>query len=267
MKYFLLISICTFATVANAQSRYYPPARQIGAANRCRDGSKPIPILQKDSFKLRAANSVSSETARVADYLEFRTMEPVYSDQDYPTVLFEKDTSIYAVVTRRKNRHFPFVRGKLEIALEPLRTWDNKRIEMAIARLGKLDETVTGRLGPKELEKRNKGINKPCKVNEHNCIAGRGNATVSVVVTAIAGASGAAVSAVSKDDDTKFIAATSFFSIAKDLGNLLNGTDVGIGKDEIFNLQFGQGSAVCAVPKEPKKDAPPTKIEIVKPSR
>ena len=84
-------------------------------------------------------------------------------------------------------------------------------------------------------------------------MAGRGNAEVSVVVTTVAGASGAAVSSVAKDDDTKFIAATSFFSIAKDLGNLLNGTDVGIAKDEIFNLELRQGAHFC---KMPKKETP-----------
>lgn len=264
MKYLLLVSFFAFATVANAQ--YYPPPAPQAGLNPCRGGNKPIPILLKDSFKIKAANSVSSETARVADYVEFKTMEPIYSDDDLPTILFDKDTSIYAVVTRRNHRHFPLVRGKLEIALEPLRTWDNKRIEMAIGRHGKLTETETGLLTQEETDKRNKGINKPCKVSPYNCVAGRGDAAVSVVVTAIAGASGAAVSSISKDDDTKFIAATSFFSIAKDLGNLLNGTDVGISKDEIFNLYLNPGSFVCPVPKESKKDPPPTKVIIVKPS-
>ena len=252
MRYLILVSFFAFATVASAQGGYYPPPT-------CRDKSTPVPILLKDSFKIKAANSVSSETARVADYVEFTTMEPIYSDEESPAIVFEKGTSIYAVVTRRKHRHFPLVRGKLEIALEPLLTWDNKRIEMAISRYGNLTGRETGRpLDPKDLNERNKRINKPCKIDAPNCVAGRGNAAVSVVVTAVAGASGAAVSALAKDDDTKFIAATSFFSIAKDLGNLLNGTDVGISKDEIFNLTLHPTSKFCKIPKkEPaKKDEP-----------
>lgn len=270
MKHLVLVSFLSLATIANAQSGYNLLPPQLGST-QCRDKSEPIPILLKDSFKIKAANSVSSATARVADYVEFRTMEPIYSDGPYPAILFDKETPIYAVVTRRNHRHFPLVRGKLEIALEPLLTWDNKRIEMAIARHGKLTETETGSLEQKEMDKRNKRINKPCKVDRENrvrdnCVAGRGNAEVSIVVTAVAGASGAAVSALAKDDDTKFIAATSFFSIAKDLGNVLNGTDVGIGKDEIFNLRLKPGSSFCAMPKEAKKEPPPTQIMIVKPS-
>jgi hypothetical protein len=257
MKYLLLICFLAFATVANAQFDSNPKL--------CRGKSKPIPILQKPSFKIKAANSVNSATARVADYVEFTTMEPIYSNEDYPTILFDKGTSIYAVVTRREHRHFPMVRGKLEIALEPLMGWDNRRIEMAITRHGELTRNETGRVSQEELHKRNKGINKPCKVDPHNCVAARGNAEVSLLVTAVAGGAGAAVSSVAKDDDTKFIAATSFFSIAKDLGNLLNGTDVGIVKDEIFNLQLKADSDFCAIPKPPNKEAPPTKIMIVKP--
>ena len=249
MKYLFLVSFFALTTVANAQSGSYPPQPQTGTT-QCRDGSKPIPILLKDSFKIKAANSVNSGTAKVADYVEFRTMEPIYTDEPHPEILFGENTAIYAVVTRRKHRHFPLVRGKLEIALEPLLTWDNKQIHMAIARHGELKEAETGRLSQKDLDERNKGINKPCKVNTHNCVAGRGNAEVSVVVTAVAGASGAAVSSVAEDDDTKFIAATSFFSIAKDLANLLNGTDVGITKDEIFNLKLRQDSHFCKMPKK-----------------
>jgi hypothetical protein len=261
MKYLLLICLLAFATVANAQSGSNPKL--------CRDKSEPIRILLKPSFKIKAANSVNSATARVADYVEFTTMEPIYSDEDYPVMLFDKGTSIYAVVTRREHRHFPMVRGRLEIALEPLMSWDNRRIEMAITRHGELTRNETGRVSQEELQKRNKGINKPCKVDPYNCVAARGNAEVSLLVTAVAGASGAAVSSVAKDDDTKFIAATSFFSIAKDLGNLLNGTDVGIVKDEVFNLQLKAGSDFCAIPKQKptKEEPPPTKIIIVRPSQ
>jgi hypothetical protein len=262
LKYLFVLAFLTFATI-NANAQYYPPKAPQEGTTPCMRGSTPTQLLLKDSFKIKAANSVSSESARVADYLEFTTMEPIYSAGDFPEPMFDAGTSIYALVTRRNHRHFPLVRGKLEIALEPLRTWDNKQIEIAIARHGELTQKDTGPLNQEDLNERNKGINKPCKINRYNCVAGRGNAQASLVVTAVAGASGAAVSSLAKDDDTKFIAATSFFSIAKDLGNLLNGTDVGIEKDQIFNLYLKAGSFVCSMPK-PKKDIPPTKVIIVK---
>jgi hypothetical protein len=74
---------------------------------------------------------------------------------------------------------------------------------------------------------------------------------VSVLVTAVAGAGPAAVGALAKEEETRFIAATALFNIAKDLGNLLNGTDVSVTKDEVLDLFFGT-SMVCAPPTQPK---------------
>lgn len=69
-------------------------------------------------------------------------------------------------------------------------------------------------------------------------MAGRGNAEIAILVPTIAAAAGGIVTAVADNDETEFIAATAFFSIARELGNLLNGTDVEIAKDEIFDLTF-----------------------------
>jgi hypothetical protein len=100
MKYLFLASFFVFGTLANAQSFIYPrPSPEVLVT--CRDGSKPKPILLKDFYKIKVVTGTSSETARVADYVEFTTMEPIYSDEPYPSILFDKGTAIYAVVTRR----------------------------------------------------------------------------------------------------------------------------------------------------------------------
>jgi hypothetical protein len=59
-----------------------------------------------------------------------------------------------------------------------------------------------------------------------------------ILVPAIAAAASGVLTSAASDEDTEFIAATAFFSIAKELGNLLNGTGVEISKDEIFDLEF-----------------------------
>src|SRR3982751_394872 len=151
MRYLLLVSLLTLATVAHAQSDPKAATPQRDSA-QCRNGKKPVPILLKDSFKIKAVNGVSSATARIADFVEFKTMEPIYSNEGVPALIFDKDTPIYAVVTRRNHRHFPLVRGKLEIVLEPLLTWDNQRIEMAIERHSKLSLAESGLTHQEELD-------------------------------------------------------------------------------------------------------------------
>ena len=94
--------------------------------------------------------------------------------------------------------------------------------------------------------------NKPCEYERGNCVAGRRNSEVAPVVTAVAGAGGAAVVAFAKDDQTRFIAASSFFTLAKDLGNLLNGTDATIAAGEIFNMHFTGPLTVCLRPEDKK---------------
>lgn len=252
MKYLLVVAILMSATVASGQSRIVRP-RTANSIVLCRDQkTPPKTILFRDSYKIKVVTGSSSSSARIGDYVEFKTMEPIYTDDSVPLEAFPANTPIYAVVTRRETRHFPLVRGKLEIGLEPLLTWDNQKIEMGIKRHDPLTMSETG-LSETELARRNRRASKPCQPydpNRSNCVAGRGDATVSVVVTAIAGGAGTAVSALAKNDETRFIAATSFFQVAKDLGNLLNGTDVDINKDEIFELVLLEDTKVCMLPKK-----------------
>jgi len=204
--------------------------------------------MQDRPFKIKAVVGVSSSTARVADYVEFKTMENIYSATNPPKLLFGKDTPIYGVVTRRKHRHFPFVGGQLELKLEPLVNWDGMRVEIAIARHGPIDTKN------QESEKERKRRNKPCKEGGNNCVAGRRNASVAPVVPAVAAAGPGAVAAIAKEEETRFIAATAFFTTAKELGNVLNGTDAEISKDEIFDMFIEpKPQLICDLPKD-KKD-------------
>jgi hypothetical protein len=276
MKYLFVLTLLTVVSLdASAQSRIERPVQS--PADRivqCRLGGQSVPILLRNPFKIKVVNGVDSGTARVADYVEFKTMESIYAieDQKYPTEIFPKDTPIYAVVTTRKHRHFPFVGGRLEITLEPLVTWDGTEIQMAIARHPTLPLTevenraLSERERWAEIRNREKNTNKPCRVERKNCVAARINAEVAPVVTAIAAASAGAVGAISKDDQTRFIAATAFFSIAKDLGNLLNGTDAKIAPNEILDLYIDRGSSFCKLPERPKSKPEPTKVVIVKSS-
>src|SRR6266498_43449 len=101
-------------------------------------GGTPLLILKSSQrrFKIKTIVGASSEKAREADYVEFKTMEKIYSTDNPPRVLFDKDTSIFGVVTHRKSRHFPFRRGKIELRLEPLINWNGDEIQMAIFRYG-----------------------------------------------------------------------------------------------------------------------------------
>lgn len=231
MKYlFLFLVIAVTNTNVSAQ------------LSGCKEyGGTPAKILKAERrFKIKAVVGVSSATAREADYVEFKTMENIYSTDTPPVVLFAKDTPVFGVVTLRKARHFPLRRGKLELILEPLINWNGDEIHIAIARHG-----------PVNNPDRRKRRNDPCKERRENCIAGRGNAAVAPLVPAIAAAGAGAVTAIAKDDDTEFIAATAFFTIAKEIGNLLNGTDVEVSKDEIFDLII-LTQQVCKMPEKPK---------------
>ena len=211
-----------------------------------------MPILQPETrkFKIKTIVGLSSKTAREADYVEFRTMEKIYAAGKPPTLLFDKDTPIYGFVTLRKSRKFPFRRGKLELELDQLVNWNGDKMDVAVSRHGPLPRND-----------RPDQRNDPCqpippRTPKKNCVAGRGNAEVAILVPAIAAAAGGVVTAVAHNDDTEFIAATAFFSVAKELGNLLNGTDVEISKDEIFDLTFVAKQTVCAMPsaEDAKKD-------------
>ncbi len=249
----LLISI-----TASAQSRIIRAAQPtVDRLATCpfRKSEGPTPIFARNPFKIKLAKTVSSENGRVGDYLEFKTMEPIYSVDDYPQELFPSGTSIFAIVTWRKHRGFPFRGGQLEIALEPLLNWDGGRVEIGIKRHG----VVRDDLDDTRLR------SKPCNygLRSENCIAGRRDARVAPVVTAVAGASSVAVGSIADDDKTRFIAATAFFSIAKELGDLLNGTDAALGENEIFDLYIAPGSKVCVLPKKPSSKPDPTEVILI----
>lgn len=216
----------------------------------CPYGGTHVPILQNHPFKIKAVSGVSSSTARVADYVEFKTMENIYSATNPAKVLFAKDTSIYGIVTLRKHRHFPFVGGNLELELQPLINWDGTAIQFAIRRYDPVDPKT------KSSKKDRRGRNEPCKNAKQkgdNCVAGRRDGKVAPVVGSVAAASAAAVGSLAKDDKTRFIAATAFFSIAKDLGDLLSGTDAEISKDDIFDLHMNDANPpICQLLESPK---------------
>jgi hypothetical protein len=269
MKSLFVLMILAFATVtASAQSRIIRPGQTQVDFLPCKLGGKPLPILLRKPFKIKAMTLLDSGTARVGDYVEFQTMEAIYTSGDtpndarenFPEEIFPKSTSIFGVVTARKHRHFPLVRGYVEIALEPLVTWDGREIQMGIRRRGttnlteKESQELTRREQETEKEKRRKNISKPCRVERENCVGGRRNAEVAPTVTAVAGAASAGVLSLAKEEETRFIAATGFFTLAKDLGNLLNGTDAEIAPNEIFDLVIKAGSSFCKIPK-PKPPA------------
>ncbi len=262
MKYLLLISVIVFASAnALAQARILPPiAPRIAPTTTCPwSNSTPVPILTRNPFKIKAASTVSSENARVADYIEFQTMESIYSKEIYPTELFKPGQSIFGIVTWRKHRSFPVRGGKIEIALKPLVNWDGTEIQMGIKRHGSV------RPEPNEAKRRSKPCDKA--LDPANCVAGRRNWKVSPVVGTIAGAAAGTVGVLADDDDDdlRFFAATTFFSMAKELAELLNGQDADIKQGEIFDLYIDRGSVVCSRPEKDKPKPGPTEIKIVGP--
>ena len=178
-------------------------------------GGRRVAIMQFPGrrFKIKTVVGANSATAREADYVEFKTMEKIYSIESPPVVLFDKDTPIFGYVTHRKKRRFPRNHAEIELRLEPLINWNGDRIEMAILRHGPVKS-------PDKPERRND----PCESTdrpEQNCVAGRGISPVAPIFTSIAGVATGTVAAIAKDDETRFIAATTFFSLAKELGNIL----------------------------------------------
>ena len=262
MKYLLLIAVIVCASVsAFGQARILAPiAPKVPAPAFCPwPNSTPVPIWTRNPFKIKAMSTVGSDTARVADYVEFQTMETIYSKEEFPTELFKPGQSIFAVVTRRKHRRFPLRGGKIEIALKPLVNWDGTEIQIGIRRHGSV------RPEPNEAKHRAK----PCDtaLDPANCVAGRRNWKVSPVVGTVAGAVAGGVAAFADDDDDalKFFAITSFFSMAKELAELLNGTDAEIKQGEIFDLYIDRGSVVCNRPEKDKPKPGPTEIKILGP--
>jgi hypothetical protein len=262
MKHVLLVTFLLFCSVnVFAQSRIIgpQPARVLPAP--CpRPRSKQIPILTVKPIKIKAESAVTSETARVGDYIEFKMMETIYSDEEYPQELF-KGQSIFAYVTRRKHRSFPLRKGHIEIALQPLLNWDGTEIQMGIRRHGPVRRNDA------------KGRVQPCgqALDRGNCVAGRRNWKVAPVVGTIAGAAAGAAGVWAGDDDDddafKFFAITSFFTMAKELADLLNGTDAEIKQGEIFDLYIQHGSVYCDKPEKAKPKPEPTEIKILGPVR
>ena len=249
MKYLFLVFIffySTFNTFAQTPEKKFDGCQEYGGIRRT--------ILKSPDrrFKIKSVVGANSGTAREADYVEFKTMEKIYSTDNPARVLFDKDTPIFGFVTHRKKRQFPFRRGQIELRLEPLINWNGERIEMAILRHGPFKT-------PDKPERRND----PCKKTDrpgHNCVAGRGNAPVAPIITSVAGVATGAVAGIAKEEETRFLAATTFFSLAKELGNVLAGTDVEVAKDEIFDLVI-ETRSVCAFPEKPEaptvKPGPP----------
>lgn len=233
MKYLFLLFLLVCSTLSTL-------AQTSDLNDGCKQyGGKPTYVLKSEKrlFKIKTIVGASSEKAREADYVEFTTMEPIYSTENPPRVLFAKGTSIFGFVTHRKKRRFPLRRGQIELRLEPLINWNGDKIEMAILRHG-----------PFKKHDKAERRNDPCKRTDepgHNCVAGRGNAPVSPVVTAVAGGASGVVAAIAKEEETRFIAATTFFSLARELGNVLSGADVEVAKDEIFDLII-ETPSVCA---------------------
>lgn len=238
MSYLFLVSIiiCSVSsTLGQTAPNTEPPCEIYGGTRRA------ILRAPGQRFKIKTVVGANSGTAREADYVEFQTMEKIYflGDGNKPKMLFDAKTSIFGFVTHRQKRRFPFKRGQIELKLEPLINWNGQRIEMAIARHDRFKD-------PDKPERRSD----PCKKTEdpnRNCIAGRGNAPVAPVITAIAGVATGTVAGISKEEETRFIAATAFFSLAKELGNVLTGVEVEVAAGEIFDL-FIQTPTVCVLP-------------------
>jgi hypothetical protein len=242
MRYLCLVCVlfcATLTTLAQTTEKTFVGCEEYGGTRRT--------ILKSPGrrFKIKAVVGASSATAREADYVEFKTMEKIYSIDKPAIVLFEKETPIFGFVTHRKKRRVPFKRGQIELRLEPLVNWNGEEIQMAILRHG-----------PFKTADKAERRNDPCKRTDrpdHNCIAGRGNAPVAPIITSVAGVAVGTVAAIAKEEETRFIAATSFFSLAKELGNVVSGTDVEVAKDEIFDLII-ETPTVCALPVPPKKE-------------
>lgn len=208
-------------------------------------GKEKFDILIKNPYKIKVEQAVSSSTARRDDYVQFTTLEDVYSvaELNCPTkVLIEKGTSIYGRVVIRKHRHFPLVNGRLEIKLLPIKTWDATLVHVDLRR--HLSDGNNWKDTCKSLKDSRK---------EGNCIAGRRNAVVAPIVPAIAATGGGAVSLIAEDTTSKVLGATAFFTLAEKVGDLLNGTDAALGAGEILDMYI-RGDETKPIPPLIKKE-------------
>jgi hypothetical protein len=207
----------------------------VEASGQCDiDSSRP--------FKIKLTRTVSSATARASDYVEFTTLEDIYSvggnDCATPQVLIPKETSVFGYVKKSKHRHFPFVNGSLEVQLEPLINWDGHPIIISVVRRTPVP---------------NEKAPKPCKTVPTNCLAGRKNPSVAPVVAGIAAAGAAVVTAVAGSSATRIVAATGFFTLLSqsDVAQILNGADAGLDENEVFDLVIAAHQIMKPAPKKP----------------
>ncbi|MCU1267990.1 MAG: hypothetical protein JWM21_4308 [Acidobacteria bacterium] len=200
--------------------------------NSCPDG-RLLAIRIQNPYKIKAAGTVTSSTARPDDYVEFTTMEDIYSiaeDGCKAQVLIPKGTSLFGFVELRKHRHFPLVDGKLTVRLRPYKAWDGETVDLSISRKNpRRNDCVPG-------TRKGKNLATP----PENCIAGRANANVAALVPAAAAMGTAILAAVAKTTAGKILAATALFTIVaqQNVGDLLNGTDAQINKDEVFDVEI-----------------------------
>jgi hypothetical protein len=192
----------------------------------------PLTIGTAKAYKIKSVGTVTSSTARPSDYVEFTTMEDVYSEPEGPCpaqVMIPKGTSVFGIVVDRKHRHFPFTNGKLTVQLVPYNTWDNQNITLSISRKDPLRNDC-------EAGKRKAGASAP----QGNCVAGRANANVAAVIPATAAGGTAVLGALSDTPTGRIIAATALFAIIsqQNVGDLVNGTDAQIAKDEVFDMKI-----------------------------
>ncbi len=232
----------TEATQTSVQTTPTPPPCPVGTR---------LDIALRNPYKIKLAQTISSSTARVSDFVEFTTLEDIYSvktDVCPARVLLAKGTSVFGVVTLGKHRHFPFVGGKLEVRLVAIKTWDGDKINVEISRYlpPNLHED-------EELAK--EGRRNSCEELTVNCVRGRRNTVVAPLVPGTATVTGTAVTAVvARELTTKVILATTFLTLASqpNVGELLNGTDAQLSKDDVYNMEIiGPASATVPPPKAP----------------
>jgi hypothetical protein len=117
-----------------------------------------------------------------------------------------------------------------------LKTWDGTAVHIMIDRYHTQDE-----------------VKEPCRDSKENCVAGRRNAVVAPVIPAAAVTGSAILAAVAKSSTTRVIGATALFALAsqQNIGDLLNGTDAQLSKDEIFDLYITCQTRIRAAPPKP----------------
>jgi hypothetical protein len=206
--------------------------------------SGQCPIDTREPFKIALAQTVSSATARASDYVQFTTLEDIYSTDRVTAaclpVLIPKGTSVFGLVTDRKHRHFPFINGRLEVEPVKLKVWNGDELDITIER----HTAVSGHKAPRA-----------CRGGNTKCIAGRKNGATAPIVAGVAAAGAAAIAAAAGKDTTRIIAATALFTILSqtDVAQILNGTDAELDEKEVFDMRITTRNAkMPPLPKAPQ---------------